>query len=201
MSSANRERRRQNREARAAAVEEAVRRARRQRITLAAVGLGLALVVAVVLVARATGDGGSSASSTTSTTVAAQPCAALSSPLPAGTPRIPIPVGPPPDKLLERDLEVGTGAVVKPGATVTVNYVGVTCSTGSIFDSTFGKQPFTTPLARVIPGWREGIPGMRVGGERLLGVPPDLAYGPEDPPGVIGSNDTLWFVVKVLKTK
>src|SRR5689334_5028109 len=185
MSSANRERRQRNRAARAAAAEEGVRRARRQRITFAIVGLGLAVVVGVALVARATSDNGSSAASTTSTTAAPtsttvpkpRRCVAMQQPLPKNTPLVPVVVGKPPTKLVTRDLQVGTGAVVKPGATVTANYVGVVCSTGKIFGSSYGGAAQSFALTQTIPGWQKGIPGMRVGGTRLLGIPPALGYG------------------------
>jgi peptidylprolyl isomerase len=201
--------------ARTVAVQEAQRRAQRQRLTVAAIGLGLAVVVAIVLVARARGNSGSSASSTTSTvasttsgppttvagSVAGKPCVAMSGAVPAGAPEVPVKVGPPPTQLVRQDLKLGTGAVVKPNATVTVNYIGVSCSTGKIFDSSYSRhQPFTTALAKVVPGWTQGIPGMRVGGERLLGIPPALAYGPTSPAVGIAPDETLWFVVQVLKT-
>ena len=221
VSSANRQRRQQNRIARTAAVEEARRRSQRQRITVAAIGLLLAVIVAVVLVARAHGNSGKSASSSSTTTgastssvsttsgppttvfgsVAGKPCVAMSGALPAGAPAVPVKVGRPPTSLVRQDLQVGTGAVVKPNATVTVNYIGVSCSTGKIFDSSFARhQPFTTALASVVPGWTQGIPGMRVGGERLLGIPPALAYGSRSPGVGIAPEETLWFVVQVLKT-
>ena len=66
--------------------------------------------------------------------------------------------------------------------TVTVNYIGVSCSTGKVFDSSYSPgQPVTFPLNQVIKGWTEGIPGMKVGGQRLLGIPPALAYGDRSP--------------------
>ena len=109
--------------------------------------------------------------------------------------------GPTATKLVSEDLKVGTGAVVKPGATVTVNYIGVACSSGKIFDSSYSRnQPFTTSLANVVPGWTQGIPGMKVGGQRLLGIPPKLAYGSQSPGAGIAPDETLWFVVEVLKT-
>ena len=215
MSSANRERRRQNRATKKVAVEDSLRRSRRQRITFAGIGIVLAIVVAVVLVARAKSGSGNKASSTTTTasdtsttaattttelpSAAGKPCVAMTSPSPAGAPSVPVQAGPAPKTLVKRDLKAGTGAVVKAGATVTVNYIGVACSTGKIFGSSFSaKQPFTTPLAQVIPGWTEGIPGMRVGGERLLGIPAAMAYGPATRPG-IAPNESLWFVVQVVK--
>jgi peptidylprolyl isomerase len=200
-----------------AAVEEAQRRTRRQRFMLATIGLVLAVAVAIVLVARAKSDNSSSSTTTTttsadtsttvgpSTTVAGsaagKPCVAMTGALPTGAPAVPVKVGPPPKELVKEDLKVGTGAVVKPNATVTVNYIGVSCSTGKIFDSSYSRnQPFTTSLSAVVPGWTQGIPGMRVGGERLLGIPPALGYGSQSPGAGIAPDETLWFVVQVLKT-
>ena len=142
-----------------AAVEEAIRRSRRQRVTVVAVGIALALVVAIVLVAKATNNSGNTASktttpsssvstsstaSTTTTTLASaagKPCVGVKGTLPAGTPTVPVPVGPAPTKLVKLDLKVGTGAVVKAHATISVNYVGVACSTGKIFDASYSHSP------------------------------------------------------------
>ncbi len=210
MSSANRDRRQRNRDARAAAAEDARRRATRQRITVGVVGLGLALVVGIALVARATSNGSSSASTTSTTagtttttttlpSVKGKPCVAAKGKLPKNTPAVPVQVGPPPKQLVIRDLTQGTGSAVKPGATVQMNYVLVACSSGKVVESSFATgKPLTTPLDQVIPGWTEGIPGMKVGGTRLLGVPPGLAYGSTGQ-GAIPPDETLWFVVKLVK--
>lgn len=210
MSSANRERRQRNREARTAAQEEALGRARRQRLTFAIVGLALAVVVGIALVARATSGNGSSAASTTSTTLAPtsttvpapKRCVAMQKPIPKDTPVVPVVVGKPPAKLVTRDLQVGTGAVVKAGDTLTVNYVGVVCSTGKVFGSSYGAGAQQLALKQTIPGWQRGIPGMRVGGERLLGIPPSLGYGSQGTAdGSVGPGETLWFLVQVQKAE
>src|SRR5579884_3515279 len=96
-------------------------------------------------------------------------------------------------KLIKQDLVTGTGAVAQPGQTVTVNYVGVLCKTGAEFDSSWKRnQPFTTSLTSgpsgVIPGWVQGIPGMRVGGRRELIIPPSLGYGKTGNPPTIPGN-------------
>jgi len=208
VSSANRERRQRNQAARTAAAEEAFRRARRQRITFSIVGLALALVVGIALVARATSGNGSSAASTTTTSLAPtsttvpapKRCLAMQKPLPTNTPLVPVVVGKPPAKLVKRDLTVGTGPVVKPGASVTVNYVGVVCSTGKVFSSSYGGGPQPFSLKTTIQGWQRGIPGMRVGGERLLGIPAALAYGAKGTPdGAVGPDEALWFLVEAVK--
>jgi len=77
-----------------------------------------------------------------------------------------------PDGLKVADLKVGTGATVAATDTVTVNYIGVSCSTGKIFDSSYMRgQPASLPLNGVIQGWQVGMQGMKVGGQRLLGIP------------------------------
>ena len=95
------------------------------------------------------------------------------------------------------DLVVGDGEEVPPGATVTVHYAGVLLD-GTEFDASFGGEPATFSLTGVIPGWTDGIPGMKVGGRRVLVIPPDLAYGAEGFPPVIPPDAPLVFVVDMI---
>ena len=142
---------------------------------------------------------------TTTTTVpfvqsaAQKPCVAVTDPLPKGAPAVPVKVGPAPTVLVAEDLTPGTGADVVASSTVTVDYIGASCSTGKIFDSSYASgQPATFPLSGVIKGWSEGLVGMKAGGSRLLGIPSDLAYGPSGQQGAdIGPDEALWFVVDV----
>jgi peptidylprolyl isomerase len=188
------------------------RRRARQRVIAGVVGV----VVVGALILAIIGPGASSNNSAgTSTTTAAQspttaaaasvagkPCVPVADPLPAGAPAVPVKVGPPPAQLVTEDLKVGTGPVVTASQTLTVNYIGVSCSTGKIFDSSYSSgQPATFPLSGVIPGWQQGIPGMHVGGQRLLGIPPAQAYGAEGSPPDIAPDETLWFVVEVISAK
>jgi peptidylprolyl isomerase len=95
----------------------------------------------------------------------------------------------------------GTGQAASAGQTITVNYVGVIYKTGKQFDSSWQRnQPFTTPLSpgSVIPGWVQGLSGMKVGGRRELIIPPNLAYGTKGSPPTIPPNSTLVFVVDLL---
>jgi peptidylprolyl isomerase len=133
---------------------------------------------------------------------AGKPCVPVSDTPPAGAPNVPVKVGPPPTELVKEDLKPGTGAAVAANSTVTVHYIGVSCSTGKVFDSSYSRgQPATFPLSGVIVGWQEGIPGMNVGGQRLLGIPPHKGYGQNGSPPHIAPNETLWFVVEVLDAK
>jgi peptidylprolyl isomerase len=201
--------------AKAAAAEAERRRQTRRRLG-AAVTAGV-LVMALLGGAVIAAGGGSSSTTTTtvdpnaqlvdsSTTTTApalpsaagMPCVALADPLPAGAPDVPIKVGPPPTDLVSEDLKPGDGAEVTAANTLSVNYIGVSCSTGKIFGSSYQDgQPASFPLANVIPGWQQGLPGMKVGGQRLLGIPPALGYGAAGRPG-IAPDETLWFVVEVL---
>ena len=102
-----------------------------------------------------------------------------------------------PTELVVEDLVEGDGEEVAAGANVSVFYEGALVD-GTVFDGNFGDaQPLPFPLDQVITGWTEGIPGMRVGGRRLLVIPPDLAYGASGS-GPIGPNETLVFVVDVV---
>ena len=91
-----------------------------------------------------------------------------------------MPDGPPPKTLQIDDITEGDGAEAKAGDTLTMQYVGVNYSNGKQFDASWDNgQPFTFQLGAgsVIPGWDQGIQGMKVGGRRELIIPPDLGYG------------------------
>ena len=110
-----------------------------------------------------------------------------------------VPNGSPPCTLVIQDIHEGTGAVAAKGSTVTVQYTGVSWSTGATFDSSWSSgQAVTFPLSQVIPGWQQGIPGMKEGGRRRLIIPPALAYGEAGRPG-IAPNETLVFVIDLIK--
>ena len=112
-----------------------------------------------------------------------------------------MPSGPPPKELKTRDIVKGKGRAVKGGDAVTMQYVGVLYKNGKQFDASWdaGRPfPFTLGAGEVIPGWDEGIEGMRVGGRRELIIPPGLAYGEQGSPPDIGPNETLVFVVDLI---
>jgi len=101
-------------------------------------------------------------------------------------------------QLIVQDVLVGTGAEATIGSVVSVHYTGL-FQDGTIFDSSVGGSPFQFILGagQVIPGWDQGLQGMRVGGTRLLIIPPDLAYGPQGY-GPIPPDTTLTFEVELV---
>lgn len=117
-------------------------------------------------------------------------------------PAIPKPTGDPPTELVSQDIVKGKGTGAKAGDAVTVDYVGVSHSTGEQFDASWDSgKPFTFQLGAggVIAGWDQGVVGMKKGGRRLLVIPPDLAYGADGSPGSIAPNETLLFVIDLKK--
>lgn len=105
-----------------------------------------------------------------------------------------------PSGLYYQDQVVGTGAVATIGSSLTVDYTGW-LHTGRQFDTSTGKAPFpiqSLGSGEVIPGWEEGLLGMRAGGRRLLVIPPHLGYGSSSA-GIIPAYATLVFRVD-LKT-
>ena len=111
------------------------------------------------------------------------------------------PKGAAPATLVSKDLITGSGRAAKAGDSVTVNYVGVLYSNGKEFDASWKRnQPFNFPLGQgqVIPGWDQGVVGMKVGGRRELIIPAKLAYGAQGQAG-IPPNSPLVFVIDMLE--
>ena len=105
--------------------------------------------------------------------------------------------------LFYETLQEGSGEVAERGDTVTVHYTGWLPS-GETFDSSRDRdEPFQFLLGagRVIPGWDQGVEGMRVGERRRLVIPPDLGYGASGAGGVIPPDATLVFEVELLDTE
>ena len=96
-----------------------------------------------------------------------------------------------------QEITAGTGASPTAEDTVQVHYHG-TLRDGTVFDSSVDRgEPATFPLAGVIPCWTEGLQHISVGGTSRLVCPPNLAYGPQGPPGIPG-NAALMFEVELL---
>lgn len=104
--------------------------------------------------------------------------------------------GRPPTKLLTKNLVVGSGTAVTSGSSVSVKYVGANYANGKDFTTSTWQsgQATTFSLAHVVPGFADGLVGMKVGGRREIVIPPALGYG-QTADGPIRANETLVFVV------
>jgi peptidylprolyl isomerase len=175
-------------------------------------GIVLTLTIGLGLGLTACGDDNSASSATTTTSVAASngaPSASTSTLDPKaqqmldeinkrGKPTVTVPPAPA-TELKVTDLVVGTGATAEPTSTVLVHYVGVGQQSGKEFDSSWSRgQPISFPLNQVIPGWSQGMVGMKEGGRRELVIPGALAYGANPPTPDIQPNETLVFVVDLI---
>jgi peptidylprolyl isomerase len=117
-------------------------------------------------------------------------------------PKVVMPEGDPPTELIKKDVVKGKGRAAKAGDELTMQYVGNSWSTGEQFDASWDRgEPFVFQLGAgmVIPGWDQGLEGIKEGGRRLLIIPPDLGYGEAGAGGAIGPNETLIFVVDAVK--
>jgi peptidylprolyl isomerase len=167
---------------------------------------GLLLTIGLCAALAIAGCGGGSSSSSSTTTTESSTPASTESAADVGKkkPTVEVPSGPPPKTLEKKELVEGSGAEAKAGSEVTVQYVGVGYKSREQFDASWDRgEPFTFALGagQVIPGWEEGIPGMKVGGRRELVIPGELAYGAAGSPPTIGPNETLIFVIDLLAVK
>jgi peptidylprolyl isomerase len=171
-------------------------------LTGALAGCGSSTAPGIVLAPSdgATADTTTAASASASATTTSASSTA-SAPLPSALktePKFSPPSGPAPKKLIVKDLIKGTGpAITSPSQTVTVAYVGKVYKTGKVFDASWdhpGQAPLTDPLTNLIPGWQQGLVGMKVGGRRELIIPPSLAYK-NQAQAKIPANSTLVFVI------
>jgi peptidylprolyl isomerase len=132
------------------------------------------------------GCGGSEPSTNSSTTAAERAKPSVRDALP----KISAPSAPAPEKLVVKDLKIGTGQEAKNGDTLTVRYVGTAYKTGKKFDA--GPFKFELGSRSAQAGWEKGVPGMRVGGQRELIIPPRLTLYE------LGPKETLIYVVELL---
>jgi peptidylprolyl isomerase len=181
-------------EAERRAAQKAARK-RRVIITIAVV-VGVVALMALISVLGGDDDGGEDATTTTApeTTTTTAP----------EKPDVTVPETPPPTELQSTDLTVGDGAEAQPGSTVQVHYAGRAYSNGEEFDSSYDRPEafsFTIGDPNILEGWHQGIVGMREGGRRQLVIPAALGYGEQGDPPDIGPNDTLVFVIDLLKVE
>jgi len=202
--------------------EEQLRARRRQRNIIAgAVIATLAVIGGIVWLSIALSGGGkskvsanASASATPTATASPTPpppapkkCAPIKPNPPAkGQPKVPDVKGKAPTKLIAKDVVKGHGPAAKRGADISVTYIGISCSSGKVFDASYlhGNQPFDVkPLgqASVIQGWNEGLIGVKAGTVRELVIPAVLGYGLQGQPPSIKPNETLIFLVTVKSVK
>lgn len=169
-------------------------------------GTGIAVALAVVVALAFLTLGTPMLSSLTGVQPAEDMAVGTTTSLSTSTPPMELalnPAEPLPTQLTITDIVVGTGAEATPGSTVSVNYVGA-LPDGTVFDASANHGgAFTFPLGagQVIKGWDQGVAGMRVGGKRLLVIPPDLAYGSQAVGGVIPANATLVFEVELVSVQ
>lgn len=170
------------------------------------------LAVSAGLVLTACGSSGSSAGGGAGATTTAKP-ATSGAPAtgdvtalpevtgaPGAKPTIATPSAKPPTALAVKELSPGTGAAVKEGDLVVVNYLGVTWA-GKEFDNSFDRgEPFSFSVGggNVIPGWDQGLVGRTVGSRVLLGIPSELGYGKQGAGADIPPDTALLFVVDVI---
>ncbi|MCB0871304.1 MAG: FKBP-type peptidyl-prolyl cis-trans isomerase [Solirubrobacterales bacterium] len=150
-------------------------------------------LVAVILIGRGGGDSDDSASGSVSDETISQVSEDLEE-----RPKLSGSSATAPTVLVKKDIVVGDGTEAKEGDTVKVQYVGALYDNGKEFDASWDRgEPFEFTLGggQVIKGWDEGVAGMKVGGRRVLVIPPDLGYGPQGSPPTIPGNSTLVFVV------
>jgi peptidylprolyl isomerase len=161
----------------------------RRLIGIIGFAVGLAIVVGIVLISRGGDDDDGGGSTEVSTDLTEKP--------------VPATGGEEPTELVTEDIVEGDGKAAAAGDTVTVQYVGVDFATGDEFDSSWETEPieFELGAGNVIPGWDQGLEGMKEGGRRQLTIPPELAYGAAGSPPDIGPDATLAFVVDLESVK
>jgi peptidylprolyl isomerase len=190
---------------RQAAAQRAAARRRRQLAIGGLVAIVIfGLVVAIVVSCRG-GTAGRNAAPAASGSTSASASTAAFPPLPPGAdpalgtkPAVTAGTGAL-AKLVVTPLIEGKGAPATAGQTLTVNYVGVSYTTGKEFDSSWSRAaafPFPLGQGRVIKGWDQGLVGVKVGSRVQLDIPADLAYGEQASGG--GPSGPLRFVVDVL---
>jgi FKBP-type peptidyl-prolyl cis-trans isomerase len=155
-----------------------------------------------VVLAPSGGATSASAAATTSSSTTSASTSSSNVKLPTAfntEPTIKTPGGTPPKKLVVKNLIIGTGPkLTSPSQTITIAYVGALYANGKVFDSSWKDVPSThvisQPASGFVPGFEQGLLGMKVGGRRELIIPASLAYGNKKQ-GSIPANSALIFIV------
>ena len=156
----------------------------------------ISIIIATTVLSLTACGGSTVTSSTESSSDSALPTVSDNA---GAKPTISKPEGAAPTTLITKDIIEGSGVAAVATSTMTVHYTLLTWSKGEVVESSWDSgSPATFPLANVIAGWQQGIPGMKVGGRRLLVIPSDLGYGAQGAGEAIGPNETLVFVVDVI---
>jgi hypothetical protein len=177
-----------------------------EKLSLRTAGLGLSLIacLTLTLVGCSNESAEPQSSACTSGEGVADPGSVVALPKVSGgfgeNPKVENPTGKSPSQLRVKDLVVGKGAKLTDiTKSYSWNYEGSCWSNGVVFDSSFERgAPVPFALNEVIPGWTEGLKGMKVGGRRLLVIPADKAYGEAGSPPLIDPNAPLVFVVDLV---
>ena len=165
--------------------------------------LGILAAALVLVVACGNGGGKEAVPSATSVSTGAVTPAATTAPEAGGPPPVSAQPTVTADGLQIIEVEVGTGEEAQSGQTVSVHYTGWLAD-GTKFDSSLDRGQaltFVLGAGQMIPGFDEGVAGMKVGGMRRLILPPDLAYGPQGRPPVIPPNAELTFDVQLVSVQ
>ena len=158
----------------------------------------IAACLALAIAGCGSGDTSSTEAPTSASTATAKPDRPIQ---PRGKPTVTVPSGPPPRRLVKKDLIEGRGPPAKAGDEVGIQYVGVLYATGKQFAASSGSRDapvvFTLGDPGVTVGWNRGIEGMKLGGRREVIIPPRFGYGSERV-GSVPSNSTLVYVIELV---
>lgn len=199
MGTEKRQRKKQGHQARVEAERAAARREQAKRRAIRIAVAVVAVVAVLFAISWMGGDDDDTDLAADDTTATSEPADTTSTTLDITKPEVTVPEGPPPEELQTEDLVTGDGEEAQAGDEVEVHYVGVRYEDGQEFDTSWDDGQtfrFTLGEGRVIPGWDQGVQGMRVGGRRQLVIPADLAYGENAPQGYPAG--ALVFVVDLL---
>lgn len=205
---------------RQAELERRARAKRRNTVLGAVIGTVAVIVVLVIIGIAVFGGSSNKSKAKASSTPTASPTASATSaadskapkrckkispnPPLKGAPHVPDVTGrAPTTKLVTKDVTIGHGPAAKNGDDLDVFYTGISCTTGKLFDSSYKSTP-ASPLpitnlgsGGLIPGFAQGLVGMKAGGVRELVIPGPLAYASQPASAPTFPNDTLIFLVSV----